>query len=348
MKHCPNCGRDFPDKYRFCQHDRTVLIEVPDETSTSSATAESPKTEVGESATPTERVGSGDSKFRRKRATTFAGVGGVGLIIAVVVVYFMVFAFSAKKTVLAEVKKSNLVKPQGNSAYDLYLKYKNDGLTQSDIQEIATEAIPQLEKRGDEIIGNVKKDQIESEDDWTEAIRLYGWLNELRPGASYQAREQLSTGRLALLKKDYDGALSSLQRSLVKDSSSALALNTVGRIYLAKKDRTSAQEYYKRATIAEPGWILPWINLGAVSNDLQDYSTAESSLRQAIQLDYQRASPHNLLGQTLEITSRFCEALSEYQLALSNATNNPTPTVNVDSLRRKVDALNAKGLVCQN
>ena len=28
MKHCPTCGRDFPDKYRFCQYDRTVLVEV--------------------------------------------------------------------------------------------------------------------------------------------------------------------------------------------------------------------------------------------------------------------------------------------------------------------------------
>jgi tetratricopeptide (TPR) repeat protein len=342
MKHCPNCGSDFPDKYRFCQHDRTVLIEVPDESSTSLAVAEPPKSKSRE---PTS---SGDSKLRRKRATIFAGVGGVVLIIVLVVVYFMFFAFSAKKTVLAEVRKSNLVKPQGNSAYDLYLKYQDDGLTQSDVQEIATEVVPQLEKRGDEIISNVKRDQIESEGDWTEAIRLYGWLNELRPGTSYQAREQLSTGRLALLKKDYDGALSSLQRSLERDSSSALTLNTIGRIFLAKKDRTSAQEYYKRATIAEPGWIWPWINLGAISNDLQDYSTAESALRQAIQLNYQKASPHNLLGQTLESTNRLCEALSEYQLALSSATNNPTPTVNVDSLRRKVDSLNSQGLACQN
>lgn len=345
MKQCPNCGRHFPDKYKFCQHDRAVLIEIPQDASTSASPKE-PRITVEETATP--QATSADSKSRRNRVAIFAGAGGVGLIVVVIVFYFVFFAFSAKKTVLAEVKKSNLVKPQGNSAYDLYLKYKNDGLTQSDVQEIATEVVPQLEKRGDEVIGNVKKDQIESEDDWAEAVRLYGWLNELKPGNSYQAREQLSTGRLALLKKDYDGALSSLQRSLERDSSSALTLNSIGRVYLAKKDRASAQEYYRRATVAEPAWLWPWINLGAISNDMQDYSTAETALRQAIQLNSQKASPHNLLGQTLESTNRLCEALSEYQLALNSATSNPTPTVNVDSLRRKVDALNSKGLACHN
>ena len=28
MKRCPHCYAEFPDKYRFCQHDRTPLVEV--------------------------------------------------------------------------------------------------------------------------------------------------------------------------------------------------------------------------------------------------------------------------------------------------------------------------------
>ena len=348
MKHCPTCNRDFPDKYRFCQHDRTILVEVPVQSSSSSVVTEGNETSLEATAPQQSQTVEEGSRPLSTRLKVFAVVGGVGLVVVLVVLYFVFFAFSAKNAVLAEVKKGNLVKPQGNSAYDLYLKHKNDGLTQSDVQEITTEVVPQLEKRSDEIIGNVKKDQIESEDDWAEAIRLYRWLNELRQSKAYQAREQLSIGRLALLKKDYDGALASLQHSLERDSSSALTFNTIGRVYLAKKDRTSAQLYYQRATVAEPGWIWPWINLGAISNDLQDYSTAESALKQAIQLNYQKASPHNLLGQTFESTNRLCEALSEYQTALNSATSNPTPTVNVDSLRRKIDVLNSKGLACQN
>lgn len=340
MKLCPQCNRSFPDKYKFCQHDRTVLIKASEEASTSSPPIEA-RTTIVETATP--QTTSARSKALLGVA---AGACGIGVIIVSLAVYFIFFSFSAKKTILAEVEKNNLMKPQGASAYDLFLKYKNGGLTQSDVQEIGAVAVPQLEKRGDEIIRNVKNDQIESEDEWAEAIEVYSWLNELRPSNIYQARAQLSTGRLALLRKDYDGALASLQQSVERDGTSALTLNTIGRVYLAKQDRAGAQDYYRRATTAEPGWLLPWINLGAVSNDLKDYSTAETALRQAIQLNYQKASTHNLLGQVLENTNRLCEARAEYQLALDSATNNPTPTVNVDSVRRKINALDSKGIEC--
>jgi tetratricopeptide (TPR) repeat protein len=205
-----------------------------------------------------------------------------------------------------------------------------------------------MEKRGNEIFENVKKEpQIESEEDWAESIRLYSWLNDLRPNKAYEARQFFSEGRLAFVKKDYETALKGLQRSLERDGTSALTLNAIGRVYyLWKKDKTTTQEYYRRATVAEPSWIAPWVNLGALCLETEDYSTGETALRQAIQLNYQKASPHNLLGQIFEKESRFCEAVSEYQIALDSATSNPTPTVNVDAVRKRITALNSQGLIC--
>jgi len=284
----------------------------------------------------------------KKPVAIFAAIGVVALIGILLGVYFALFAFSAKKTILAEIKRGNLVKPQGNSAYDLFLKYKTSDLSSADKDEIAREAIAPMEKRGEEIFGNVKKDpQIESEEDWAEAIRLYAWLNELRANRTYEARQYFSEGRLAFVKKDYENALKGFQKSLERDGTSALTLNAIGRVYyLWKKDKATTQEYYRRATAAEPGWIAPWINLGAVCLETQDYSTGETALRQAIQLNYQKASPHNLLGQIFEKEYRFCEAVSEYQIALDNARNNPTPTVSVDSLRTRIAKLNSMGMIC--
>jgi tetratricopeptide (TPR) repeat protein len=172
-------------------------------------------------------------------------------------------------------------------------------------------------------------------------------LNELRANKTYEGRRYCSEGRLALLKKDYDSAMAGFQRSLERDPSSALTLNSMGRVYyLGKKDKTTAQEYYRRATVAEPNWIAPWVNLGALCIETKDYATGESALRQAIQLNNQKASPHNLLGQILENENRLCEAISEYQIALDSAAANPTATVNVDSLRRRIASLNSKGMIC--
>jgi serine/threonine protein kinase len=284
----------------------------------------------------------------KKPIAMFAALGGVAVIGIAIALYFAFFSFSAKKAILDEVKKGNLVKPQGNSAYDLYLKYKNGDLKSGDTDDIAREAVAPMEKRGEEIFSNVKKDpQVESEDDWSESIRLYSWLNELRANKTYEGRRYCSEGRLALLKKDYDSAMAGFQRSLERDSSSALTLNSMGRVYyLGKRDKTTAQEYYRRATVAEPNWIAPWINLGALCIETKDYATGESALRQAIQLNNQKASPHNLLGQILENENRLCEAVSEYKIALDSAAANPTATVNVDSLRRRIASLNSRGMIC--
>ncbi len=287
-------------------------------------------------------------KTSRKPLGILAAVATVAVIGIVIGVYFVFFSFSARKAILAEIKKGNLVKPQGNSAYDLYMKYKDNDLESADREEIAREVISPIEKRGDEILANVKKDpQIESEEDWAEAARLYAWLKELRSNNKDDGKRLFAEGRLAFLKKDYETALKNFQRSLEKDQTSALTLNAIGRVYyLWKRDKTTTQEYYRRATGAEPEWIAPWINLGALCLETQDYSTGESALRQAIQLNYQKASPHSLLGQILEKESRSCEAVSEYQIALDSAGTNPTPTVNVDQLRKRIAALNAMGMIC--
>ncbi|HXI22514.1 MAG TPA: tetratricopeptide repeat protein, partial [Pyrinomonadaceae bacterium] len=200
-----------------------------------------------------------------------------------VVVYFTFFSFSAKKVVLAQVKAGNLVKPQGSSAYDLFLMHKNGDLSKDDFAEITTEAAPLLEKRGNEILQNLKgSEQTESEDEWNESARIYGWLNELRPSKSYEARTYFSQARIEFLKKNYDGAIRIFERAVESapqgDDSAAPALNSIGRAYLAKRDKRSAKDYFQRATAAEPNWLWPWVNLGAlaVDDDIKDYVTAEN------------------------------------------------------------------------
>jgi|GEM_PF-1033817 len=263
----------------------------------------------------------------------------VVVLVASISIYFLFFSFSAKRAVLDELRRGNLVKPEGSSAYDLYAKYKQKALTTKDREEIGNEVTPSLEKRGDEILNGLKQDQTESEDQWSEATRLYTWLNELRPSNASESRVYFSQASLAFSRKDFNGALSGYQRAAQLQPNSALTLNRLGRVYVNLKDKGSAREYYRQATVAEPTWLAPWINFGALCLDLNDPYSAESALRQAITLDSQKASSHNLLGQALEKQTRLCEALQEYSTALDLATKNPTSTVNSDVVRKKVAAL---------
>jgi tetratricopeptide (TPR) repeat protein len=277
-----------------------------------------------------------------KPITIVAGVAASVLIAISIAVYFIFFSFSAKRAILDEVSKGNLVKPEGSSGYDLYMKHKGKDLSANDKEEIARNAQSKLEQRGDEIFTNLKQDQTESEGEWAEANRIYAWLNELRPSPVFESKIHFSQGSSAFARKDYNGAISGYQRASQLQPNWALVLNRLGRCYLNLKDKGSAREYYRQATVAEPAWISPWINLGAVCLDLNDPHSAEPALRQAIEIDAQKASAHNLLGQALEKQTRTCEALEEYSTALNLATNNPTNTVNSDALRRKVTAMNSQ------
>jgi eukaryotic-like serine/threonine-protein kinase len=282
----------------------------------------------------------------KRTGAIFASIGGLVVIGLAIFIYFAFFSFSAKKTILAEIKKGNLVKPQGNSGYDLFLKYKGSDLKKEDIDEIARTVVSPLEQRGDSILNNLKTEQIESEDEWVEATRIYTWLNELRPNSVYESKIYFSQGSLAFAKKDFNASLTSYQRTAKLQPNWSLVLNRLGRAYLNLKDKSSAREYYRQATVAEPGWISPWVNLGAICLDLNDPYSAEPALRQAIGIDSQKASAHNLLGQALEKQTRLCEALDEYSTAVELASNTPTPTVNVDAVRKKITAISSRGITC--
>ncbi len=78
------------------------------------------------SSVPTHPVTEGVRVKGNATKTVLLVTGILGLIVASIVVYLVFFSFSAKRAVLDEVRKGNLVKPEGNSAYDLYGKYKTE------------------------------------------------------------------------------------------------------------------------------------------------------------------------------------------------------------------------------
>ncbi|MEK6300516.1 MAG: protein kinase [Acidobacteriota bacterium] len=272
----------------------------------------------------------------------------IGLVIAaaVAVAAFVYFGSgSPKRKILGEIKNGNLVKPEGSSAYDLYLKHANAELSPSDKTEITNEVVPELEKRGEEIITHLKQDANESEAEWAEAIRVYGWLNDLKPKPAYESRKLFSQARLALLKKDYNKSIPDFLRSIDLDPSWVLPVNALGRAYYLTKDKTTARQYYNRACAVEPGWIVPWLNLSGLCLEVNDPYSAQDAAQHAITIDPQKASAHYFLAQAHEKMNRDCDAASEYKLAVDNAYNASSAgsNFNIDNARGKAERLRIKG-----
>ncbi len=273
----------------------------------------------------------------RKPLIIGLSVGAVALIGLSIVAYFLFF--SAKASIMAEIKKGNFVKPEGSSAFDLYQKNKSS-LSSNDVTTISNEVIPKLEVRGTEIINNLRQETTnESEAGWAEAIRAYDWLNELRADKTYESRKYFSQARLDFLKKDYHKSIAGFRRASELDPSWAMAFNGLARAYLNSKDKYNAKDNYIRATNLDPSWIYPWINLGQLCLELGDYAEAEAALRQASNIDPQKASIHYLLGQVYEKTGNLCAARMEFQAAINNAGNSLSPGFSVEGVRKRLERL---------
>ena len=73
---------------------------------------------------------------------------------------------------------------------------------------------------------------------------------------------------------------------------------------------------------------------------MNDTYNAELALRRAIEIDGQKASAHNLLGDVLNKQGRSCEALAEYKLALETAAGSAVaPGFDLDKLNAKIQRL---------
>jgi serine/threonine-protein kinase len=278
-----------------------------------------------------------------RRNMPIIAVAAVALIVGLSAAGYFIFAkASPLQIVLDEIKKNQLVKPEGSSAYDVYLKQRAEGLSAEDKKEIGKKVTPSLEKRGEELITRLKQDQIEAEADWSEAARGYEWLNELEPRPAYESRQHFAQGRLAFLQKNYTKAIADFQRSIQLDSSWALPYNSLGRAFINanEKNKTPAKEQYRRATEVEPEWIYPWVNLGSLYFGLNDLDNAEFALRRAIAIDGRKASPHKILADILEKQGRQCDALAEYKLALEIASGSATaPGFDLDNVNAKIQKL---------
>jgi serine/threonine protein kinase len=273
---------------------------------------------------------------RKRRLSIIIAVAAVAL--AAVGAIFYMNASSTKKSILDEIKKGNLVKPRGGSAFDLYFKNKNE-LAESDKTRIADEAVPALEKRGEEVLGRAKEDFTRSEDEWDEAGQIYSWLNDLRPKPAYEARKYFAQASLAFVKGDYAKALPDYERCVQLESSWALALNRTGATHVRLDNKRKARYYYERAVNVEPNWINPWINLGNLCFGMGDYAAADIAAQRILQIDPQRSSGHRLRALLYEKQGFWCEAVQSYKQAIEYAYR--TPDFDVGDVRRRMGKISS-------
>lgn len=267
----------------------------------------------------------------------------VGGVVAVALVGFLIYMFfgSAKRQIISKVKQGQITTPAGNSAYDLFL---SSNLSNSDRASLAQEINPLLEAKGNQVINLlVQEGYSPSIADCDATANLYAWLDQLSSQNSYKSHKHYFQGRAAFDRNDLAGAENEFKQSMNFDSSLALSVNHMGRVYVRRKDYTTAQYWYQRAIEVDPNWMAPRINLCALAvENLKNYYLGEQTCRGVLQLDPNKASGHYFLGRSLELRGYICDGAREFRTAIEKASGTTSPGFNVDSLVRRLPKLESQ------
>ncbi len=264
---------------------------------------------------------------------------GAGALVALLVGTMIYYAFnSAKRTIIAKAKQGQLVTPNGDSAYDVFMK---GGLSESDLAALRNEVAPLLKTRGDEVVRQLVNDGYNPPaNELDDATKLFGWLNQLVSDNVHKAREHYFQGRAAYERKDWSGAENDFRQAMRLAPAWALPVNTLARVYMRRKDFKTALTCYDEAIRIEPNWIFPRINKCVLANEnLKNYVAGEQACRETLQLDANKASAYYYLGRALDGQGNKCGAYEQYRTAIEKAAGTTNPGFNVDKLNTAIGPL---------
>jgi tetratricopeptide (TPR) repeat protein len=351
MKYCSKCGSEFPDNYRFCQNDRTVLVSSLESKAASGRTVAVsgggngddflPEPGEDSSASPSTSLSSTSTSASANRTRAAIIIGGVVLLLLLVVVG-VVYKFSgnALESKLDEaISKGNLLAPPGANSYELYHQLKLEGVSPAKLRAFEYRLLPLATARPQQLLNEFSKvgGKEPPVGEWDDAAKLLAWANEMKPNDSgLSARAIYCSGRSAYLGNRKDEAMDLWKRASDLDRAWALPTNGVGLIYNERKEYANARDYLLEATRRNPDWAVPYNNLGTSYFYERDYDQAESFYNQSVARDSRWARPHAWLGAIAMQRKDYSRAALEFESVLdANATG--TENIDLDKIREQLE-----------
>jgi len=124
---------------------------------------------------------------------------------------------------------------------------------------------------------------------------------------------QLATYELTQSAPSFEAAEVACYRALTLDSGSWESHLSLGNLYLASGQYEDALREYQAGTLLQPNGVELYLGVARTYAALNRQQLAEDSFRRAVDLASGYWLVHNLFGHFLENTSRYDEAIAEYQ-----------------------------------
>ncbi len=125
----------------------------------------------------------------------------------------------------------------------------------------------------------------------------------------------LMLGEVALARAQLPEAIAELNRERELNPLDGNVYDRLGDAYVRSGEDEKAQEALSRAVLLEPNATGPYILLGKLMLNQQNYLLATLYLERAISMDPSNYMAHSLLGQAYRRTGRAAESAKEFQTA---------------------------------
>jgi tetratricopeptide (TPR) repeat protein len=137
----------------------------------------------------------------------------------------------------------------------------------------------------------------------------------------------LLLGEVALARAQFPEAVAELNKERELNPLDGNLYDRLGDAYLRSGDDAKAQEALSRAVLLEPNASGPYILLGRVMWNQQNYLLAALYLERALAMDPGNYIAHTLLGQTYHRIGRDADSAKEFETAerLQNGRNTAAP-----------------------
>jgi tetratricopeptide (TPR) repeat protein len=329
-KRCPKCNLTFDFERVFCENCGSMLEQVGAQTrGFGAAPVESPQAQPRQAEyqptiltaqTPPPPPPNGKGRLV------------AGVFAAVVSICGLVYYFSGalEREFDSTLNNGNLAAANTRSAWMIYQEaLQKKGPNSATVRSINAKARPVLDRRSQEIFDNWYRTSDLGNLTWDEVARIEEWRNQISSDSETRARTAYAQGMVSFIRKNYSDALRLFNEAVRHKPNWSLGLNGVGRAYFNLRRFDMAEQYYRRATEADPRWYFPYFNLANLYRDvLRNDSLAEEYYQKAISLDSGRPSFHYGLA-TLYFRkgkSFWPQACQEYRRSLEeSASGSLTP-----------------------
>jgi predicted nucleic acid-binding Zn ribbon protein len=335
LRLCPACGAPAKPKHKFCKKCGAAIgSSVTANTANllnSDQTVQEPTMIAPAYAAPQQEETAAavevetDSDEPKSRLWLPLSV----LVALAVVVGLIVFATNKTSGPTTESKldeaiaRNNLMSPPGESAYDYYLKLKQESASPATLTKYDEKLVPLITARPrqmmDDLINNFESPE-RPLSEWQEAQRMLTWATELRPAdKTIAAKAEFCKGRVAYLQKQWDDALEAWTTASKLDPTLALSFNGMGLIYNVRKEYPTARTYLSEAIRLAPQWAVPYNSMGTAYREERNYYEAEKYYEQAVSRAPNWARPYAWLGDIAKERGDYCRASELYHNAISHA-----------------------------